>query len=138
MRRLLAAFSLGALVILSLGVTVLLVAGRGNAEHLLARTFAVGAHRDSFEHIDQFLPQVWSMQSFHLIQAVAAFGARRRDVLTVIVIGPALVLAGCGLSEDWLDPNWYVIAGANMIGCSAGIVVGVGSWLLRWDRQQSA
>jgi hypothetical protein len=121
---------IGALVVLWLTETAILVAGQGNAELMLSRWFRGHARSDTFAHIDQSLGVVWGTQTALTILALAALRSRRGDVLYVLLIGPVLVVIGCAVTEKWSDPDCFVIAAVCSIGWFIGALVGGGYWFV--------
>ena len=119
------------LVSLWLALTGLLLASGGNPEAFLLGNLGRYSRADAFKSLNPILPIFWFVHSSLLVTAMAAARSRRRDVLTVLLIGPAIALAFNLFFQEWSDPNWYVFVAVSTIGWLVSTIVGGVYWSLR-------
>lgn len=127
---------LGAVVMLGLaalwlGLCVLAVASRGDPEAGLRAAFGRYSMADAFKYINGGFFLFWAAHSCLIAAATAALRHRRMEVFAMLLIGPAMALGICMLSERWSDPNWHNIIWTCVFGWSVSVVVSMGYWGLR-------
>src|SRR3954463_3312891 len=108
--------TLGALLLLWIGISWLLVVSRGDPETFLRRTFAGYSRPDAFNALNRAMACFWVVHSCLSLAALSAARSRRPDVLVVLLIGPAMALGLGVLSQRWSDPNWVVFVGVCLMG----------------------
>ena len=123
--------TLGALVLLWFGLSGLLIVARGDPETFLRTTLRGYSRPDAFRFLNGILVLFWLVHSPLVLIATAAARFRRSDVLTVLLIGPAISLVISLLGEKWSDPNWFDVVAVCTIGWLAGTVVGGVYWGLK-------
>ena len=129
---------LGALAAIWLTLSLLLAASGGDPETMLRTLFARHSRADAFKDLNVILALFWAAHSAASLLAGAAARSRRPDVLTVLLIGPAIVVAINLLEVDWSDPNWFVIVAVCTIGWAVSILVSGFYWLSKPVAQDSA
>src|SRR3954447_12894996 len=107
---------LATLVSLWFALTGLLLVSRGKPEAFLLENLGRYSRADAFEHLNSGLPIFWFVHSSLVLTAIAAARFRRTDVLTVLLIGPVIVLALNLFYQEWSDPNWYAFVALGTIG----------------------
>jgi hypothetical protein len=122
---------LATLVCLWLALTGLLLVSRGNPEAFLLRSVGRYSRADAFKHLNSGLPFFWFVHSCQVLAGIAAARLRRRDVLTVLLIGPAIALAFNLFYQQWSDPNWYVFVAVGTIGWLVSTIVAGVYWSLK-------
>jgi hypothetical protein len=120
-----------ALASLWLVLSGLLVFTRGKPEAFLLTTFGRFSRDDAFEHLNGVSVLVWSVHSLVVLMAIAAARYRLTDVLTVLMIGPVIATTFVLLSQNWADPNWFIVVAVCSIGWMVGLVVGSVYWALK-------
>jgi len=123
--------TMAVLVFLWISLSGLLLVSWGNPEVFLRRTLGRYSQPDTFKHLNGISVLFWLVHSALLLVGIAAARARRSDVLTVLLIGPAIAVIICLLNEDWSDLNWYVIFAVCTIGWLVSTIVGGVYWSLR-------
>ena len=108
-----------------LGLSGLLVVARGEPEAFLLATFGRFCRDDAFENLNRVSVVFWWLHSLLVVVAIAATWYRRTDVLTVLMIGPALALVIALLGERWADQNWFLIVAVSSICWLVSTFVGV-------------
>jgi hypothetical protein len=129
--------TLAVLVFVWLSLSGLLLVSWGNPEVFLRRALGRYSRADTFEFLNGISVLFWLVHSALLLVGIAAARARRSDVVTVLLIGPAIAVIICLLNEDWSDPNWYVIVAVCTIGWLVSTIVGGVYWRLRPTKGRS-
>jgi len=119
------------LAALWLGLCALAVASKGDPEAGLKAAFGRYSMADAFKHINGGFFLFWAAHSCLIAAAAAALRLRRLNEFEVLLLGPAMALGICMLSERWSDPNWPDILGICAIGWFVSVVVSMGYWGLR-------
>jgi hypothetical protein len=124
--------TLGALVLLWIGLSCLLVISRGKPESFLRTTFAGYSRPDAFGHdLNRVAFLFWVVHSCLVLTALSATRLRRPDVLVVLLVGPAMGMMIGLLSQRWSDPDWVVFVGVCLMGWLASTLVGLVYWGVR-------
>jgi len=104
--------------------------GQGDVESLLLR-IAPPSHPDAFDGINSIVYVFFGLHTVLSFVGWMAVTNRRKDVLLVLLVGPALTIALNGATQDWSDPAWFTIVAVSGIGWLVGIVVATTNWLVR-------
>ena len=113
------------LAALWVALSIPLALGRGDAEAFFLRTFkdyARAAH--PYVSLSSSFRLLWIAHSCLLVFCAGAMMQRKKDLLIVFVIGPALALVLACLTLQWPAPDWLVFTGVCLVGCLVGIVSG--------------
>jgi hypothetical protein len=119
------------LVSLWLGLTVLLLASRGQPEAFLIKKFGRFSRDDAFEHLNGIAVIAWPVFSILVLIAMATTRYRRPVALAVLMIGPVIAASIVLIDQRWADPNWFEIVAVCSIGSLVGSIVVIVYWLLR-------
>jgi hypothetical protein len=123
------------LLLVWLAASVLILIGQGDVESLLRSAFGHHVRPDAFRFLNQIAVPFWASYSIFASLAVVAAWRRRFDILLVLMIGPAIALLICVATQQWSDPNWYVMLAVCSIGWLVGTLVTGCYWLAtrrRW------
>jgi hypothetical protein len=123
--------TLGAMLLLWIGISWLLVVSRGNPETFIQTSFATNSRPDAFHDLNRTAVFFWVIHSCLTLTALSATRSRRPDVLLVLLIGPAMALPIALLSQRWSDPQWAVFVGVCLMGWLASTLVALGYWGVR-------
>lgn len=99
-----------------LALSALSVHSGPNVERGLRALFGRYSRVDAFDGVNGIVGAFWCLHSVLSLIAAAALYRRRFDVLTVLLIGPALAALLLAFEEDWSDPAWFTIVGVTSIG----------------------
>ena len=110
--------------------SALLVITRGDPESFLRSALAGYARRDAFNDLNRVSILFWVAHSCLLVTAVAAARSRRSDVLTVLLLGPAVALPICYFGQQWSDPEWFFVPAVCMICWMVSTAVGGSYWIV--------
>jgi len=114
-----------------LGLSGLLVVSWGQPEAFLAKTFVRVSRDDAFAHLNGISTFVWSVHSVLILLESAASQYRRKDVLTVLMIGPVIAASIALACQRWTDPNWFDVVAICSISSRVGSLVGLIYWALK-------
>src|SRR4051794_22777870 len=129
--------TLGALLLLWIGLSWLLVVSRGDPETFLRTAFAGYSMPDAFHDLNRAAFLFWVVHSCLILTALSATRLRRPDVLIALMVGPAIGMVLGLLSQRWSDPDWVVFLGVCLMGWLASTLVGLVYWGVR-SRRKSA
>jgi hypothetical protein len=121
--------TLGALLLLWVALSLLLVVSRGAPETFLRASFAGLGRPDAFHHLNRAAVCFWVAHSCLVLAALSAIRSRRSDVLVVLLFGPTMALMIAVFGQRWSDPDWVVIVGVCLIGWLAGTLVSLVYWV---------
>lgn len=130
--------ALGALALLWIGLSGLLIACRGDPESFLQRTFVGHSRSDAFHNLNRTVFLFWVVHSCLVLTALTATWFRNPDILVVLLIGPAIGLIIGSLIQDWSDPNWVVFVGVCLMGWLASTLVGLVYWGVKSNRKSDS
>jgi hypothetical protein len=108
------------LLLVWLAASVLILIGQGDVESILGSAFGRHTRPDAFERLNRIAVPFWVSHSVLASLSILAAWHRRVDILLVLLIGPAIALLICVSTQQWSDPNWYVMLAV----CSIGWLVG--------------
>jgi hypothetical protein len=128
---------LGLLVACWLGLSGLLIVAGSKPEALLAKTFGSISRNDAFHDLDGVSIALWWAHSCLVSIALAAIGAGRTDVLTVLMIGPVIAALISLPGQKWSDPNWFVAVSECVICWLLAVVVSGLYWAFYPRRVES-
>lgn len=129
--------TLGALLLLWIGLSWLLLISRGDPETFLRTAFAGSSRADALRDLNRAAFLFWVVHSCLSLTALSATRLRRPDVLVVLLVGPAIGMVIGLLSQRWSDPDWAVFVGVCLMGWLAGMLVGLAYWRFRSGRKSA-
>jgi len=104
------------------GLSILWILARGDVESYLLTAFNGSVRADAFVRLNRTFGLMLVGHTCFLVFGIVAMVVRKRDLFTVLIIGPILALIVAVTSQDWADPDWNVFAGLCFIGWIAGII----------------
>jgi hypothetical protein len=120
---------LAVLAALWVALSALVVLGRGDVEAYLLSIFKDSARPDAFVRLNPTFRLMWIAHSCLSLFGLVAVMVHKRDLFTVLIIGPFLAFAIALFSQQWSDPDWNTFAGVCVVGWLASIVAGGVYWL---------
>ena len=125
--------TLGAILLLWIGISCLFVISKGNPETFLRSIHETHSEFDAFFDLNRSLAIFWVVHSCLTLVALSATWFRRSDVFVVLLIGPAMALGLAFLSQRWSDPHWATFVGICVMGWIASTLVSLVFWSVRPD-----
>ena len=99
-------------------------------EGWLSRTF-VRARSDAFDGVNNLVtPPLSAVPVCWLGVGAALLIARCYKQVFALTLGPLLSASLIVPFENWSDPHWFILGAVTIVGCFAGLIVGIGWWLL--------
>lgn len=120
------------LALLWITLSALLVLARGDVEAYLLNIFKDSVRPDAFVRLNRTFLLMWIAHSCLLVLGLVAATVHKRDLFTVLIIGPSLAIAIALFLQQWSDPDWNTFTGICVVGWLASIVAGGVYWL--YDR----
>lgn len=115
-----------------IALSALLVLSRGDVEAYLISIFKDSARPDAFVRLNRTFRLMWIAHSCLLLFGLVAMMVHKRDLFTVLIIGPSLAFPIALFWQRWSDPDWNTFTGICVVGWLASIVAGGVYWL--YDR----
>lgn len=106
-------------------LSILWILARGDVESYLLTAFDGSVRADAFVRLNRTFVFMLVGHTCFLLLGLVAIVVRKRDLFTVLIIGPILALLVAVTSQDWADPDWNVFAGICFIGWITGVISGV-------------